>query len=405
MQAMVIPSRSASARAVTSSTLVRPLCFLVDEDFSIRQSLASQLRRHDIDVVEFVSCSYLEMTEAQRPDIVFIAVMRSDPHKCVRALSALKDFGYSGPVQLFGRADARLIESFNLIGADRALTMLPPLPMPIEFGALRRIILDQKLAAAADPGSIPLDVALARNMVKFHYQPKLDLRTGIVVGAELLARVEHPELGLLAPDRFLARAHEDSLLKLAKLAFVEAADASSHFLDLGVALQLSLNVGAINLSQLPVDDLTSAHRLKRGDWPGLTLEVPVLHLANKSEAVRAYLPRLQQSKVSLAIDNFGLRAFQLGLLNRIPVSEIKIDRTLIDGCSVNADNARICQTIIQMAHNFGCKAIAVGISTRADQQRLMEMDCDVGQGFLFGKPMDRKKMDALIASFKGQAQR
>ncbi len=402
---MSIPPRSSAHKsAATSSTAARPLCFLVDEDFSIRQALASQFRRHDIDVVEFVSCSHLEI-EAQRPDIIFIAVTRSDPHKCVRALSALKDFGYCGPVQLFGRADAELIESFNIIGTDRSLTMLPPLPMPIEFAVLRRIIFDRKLAAAIEPGTIPLDVALARDIIKFHYQPKLDLKTGVIVGAELLARAAHPELGLLPPERFLARASEESLLKLAQLAFVEAAGASSHFLDLGVALQLSINVGAINLPQLPIDELTSAHRLKRSDWPGLTLEVPVLHLANKIETIKSYLPRLQKSKISLAIDNFGPRAFQLGLLNRIPVSEIKIDRTFVEGCSANPGNARICQTIIQMAHNFACKACAVGIATRTDQQRLTEMDCDVGQGFLFGKPMDRKQMDALIASFKGHAAR
>ena len=402
---MAIPSRSSFTKAVASPAAARPLCFLVDEDFSVRQALASQLRRHDIDVIEFVSCSHLEMTEAQQPDIVFIAVTRNEPHKCVRALSALKDCGYRGPVQLFGRAPGELIESLNIVAADLALTTLPTLPMPIEFAALRRIIFEQKLAASAEPGTIPLDLALTRNMIRFHYQTKLDLKTGIIIGAELLARLAHPELGLLPPERFLARAHEESLLKLARLALVEAADAASHFLELGVALRLSINVGAFNLAQLPVDELASAHRLKRADWPGLTLEVPVLHVANKIEIVKSCLPRLRQSKMSLAIDNFGLRAFQLGLLNQIPACEIKIDRVLVDGCSTNANNAKICQTIIQMAHNFGCKAVAVGIAAQTDQRRLIELGCDAGQGFLFGKPIDRKQMDALIASFKDRERR
>lgn len=402
---MVVSSQVAPAEAVASLVAARPLCFLVDQDFSVRQTLASQLRRHDVDVVEFVSCSHLEMLDAQRPDIVFIAVDRNEPHKCVRALRSLKDCGYSGAIQLFGRADLNLIKSFNTIGTDLALTMLPPLPMPIEFSVIRRIILDQKLAATTEPASVPLDLALARNMIKFYYQPTLDLRTGVIVGAELLARLAHPELGLLTPERFLLRAHDDALLKLARLAFVEAIDAGSHFMELGVKLRLSINIGTINLPQLPIEELSGEQRLKRGDWPGLTLEIPAAQVANKFDMLKSDMGRLQRSKVAIAIDNFGIRAFQLGLLNKIPVSEIKIDRTLVEGCSANSDNARICRAIIQIAHSFGCKASGVGIATRADQKCLTEFGCDIGQGALLGKPMDRKQLDALIASFKGHPKR
>jgi EAL domain-containing protein (putative c-di-GMP-specific phosphodiesterase class I) len=87
----------------------------------------------------------------------------------------------------------------------------------------------------------------------------------------------------------------------------------------------------------------------------------------------------------------------------MPVSEIKIDRSLVEGCASTSTNANICKTIIQIAHNFGCRAAAVGVSTAADLQLLTELGCDTGQGFLLGKPMTAPQLDALVASFLGQA--
>ena len=102
----------------------KPLCFLMDEDFAVRQDLARELRRQDVDVVEFSgSDRFADMVEGQNPDIVFVNVNRAAPHECVRALLALKDCSYSGAIQLFGRCEPKLLDSFNTIGADCALTM------------------------------------------------------------------------------------------------------------------------------------------------------------------------------------------------------------------------------------------------------------------------------------------
>src|SRR5215469_7727146 len=97
----------------------KPLCFLMDEDFAVRQDLARGLRRQDVDVVEFSGCDrFADMVEEQNPDIVFISLNKAAPHECVRALSALKDCSYAGAVHLFGRCEPKLLDSFNLIGAD-----------------------------------------------------------------------------------------------------------------------------------------------------------------------------------------------------------------------------------------------------------------------------------------------
>jgi EAL domain-containing protein (putative c-di-GMP-specific phosphodiesterase class I) len=382
-----------------------PLCFLVEEDVIFRQNFARQLRQHDIDTVEFSNTSrFMGMVDERSPDIVFVNLNSTAPHECVRALSALKECKYSGAVQLFGSCNPKLLESLNIIGADCSLRMLPPLTKPIEFTTIHKIVLEQKLfAPVALSDEISLDDALAKNLLSFLYQPKLDLKTRTMLGVELVARVTHPERGLLTPDRFLKGANDDALLKLSRAALVDAIKASAHFLALGVNLRPAINISADNLLRLPVTELVQACRPEHKDWPGLILEIPERQMHHKIDLLKVHAPRLRQSGVSLALDNCGLAALRLDIMNQIAVAEIKIDLTLIEGCASNPGAAKICKSVIQIAHNFGAEAVAIGISTEADLRKLLDLGCDTGQGFLLGKPVTMQQMDALIAAFRGKA--
>jgi EAL domain-containing protein (putative c-di-GMP-specific phosphodiesterase class I) len=379
-----------------------PLCFIVDEDFVFRHDLAKELRRDDIDTVEFSSSSRLtDMIDEQNPDIVLVNLNTAAPHECVRALLALKECRYAGAVQLFGHCEPRILESFKTIGVDGALAMLPPLQKPIKVATIHNILRDRKLSASPAPSSgVSLKDALSKQTVKFLYQPKLSLKTGLMVGAEAVARIAHPQLGLLSPDQFLKGADEEALLNAA---LVDAIRASIHFHESGVALQLAINISADNLLALPISDLALMHRPERGDWAGVILEVPERQVINKIEALKARAPKLLEVGVSIAIDNFGRGSTCWNVLNQISFSEIKIDRSLVDGCATNPANAKVCKTLIQMAHNFGCRAVAVGISAEADFQTLRQLDCDCVQGFLIGKPMSVREIDVLIASLKSSA--
>ncbi len=375
----------------------------MDEDFAVRQDLARGLRRQDVDVVEFSgSDRFADMVDEQNPDIVFVNLNKVAPHECVRALLALKDCSYSGAVQLFGRCEPKLLDSFNIVGADCALTMLSPLIKPLEFAKIHRIILERKRGATASVASgVSLRDALAKNLIRFVYQPKVELKTGIMIGTEVLARVAHPERGLLAPKEFLKGADEEDLITLARLTLVNAVKVSAHFLELGIALRAAINIGADSLLRLPIADLVLMHRPDRNDWPGILLEVPERQAANKIGPLAARFAGLQRAGAALAIDNFGGGPFRLGILNQIPFAEIKIDRSLVEGCATS--NTNMCKAIVQTAHSFGSKAVAVGISTEADLQALFAMDCDIGQGHMLGKPLALQEFDAVIANFKGRA--
>ena len=390
----LISSDTVAARTVNS------LCFIMDKDFVFRQSLATELRRTGIDVVELSASSRLpDMVENQNPDIVLVNVDRMAPHECVRTLMALKECSYAGAVQLFGNCDLAALDSLNLVGADCTLTMLQPLQKPIKAATLHRIISDRKLGSLpASPGSVTLSEALARDLVTFLYQPKFDLKAkNLVVGAEAMARVNHPTFGMLTPDRFLKGADQDDLLNLASHALVNAARSSVHFHQLGLAMQISINIGVENLLALPISDIVSRYRPERNDWGGVLLEITGRQLLNKSATLTRLLTELQQANIPIAMDNFGVGALYLDVLNQIKCAEIKIDRSLVEGCASDAGKRRICKSIIQLAHNFGALAVAVGVSNEADFNTLTGLDCDLAQGFLFGKPMTVGEIDSLIA--------
>jgi hypothetical protein len=135
------------------------------------------------------------MIDEQNPDIVLVNVNNAAPHECVRALLTLKECRYAGAVQLFGHCEPKILESFKIIDVDGALAMLPPLQKPIKAATIQNILRDRKLGAvpSAPISGISLKDALSKRAVKFLYQPKLSLKTGLMVGAEVVARIAHPQ--------------------------------------------------------------------------------------------------------------------------------------------------------------------------------------------------------------------
>ncbi len=298
-----------------------------------------------------------------------------------------------------------MLESFKTIGLDKSLAMLPPLQKAIKVATLHGIIRNRGLCVASSQSAgVSLKEALAKKMVTFFYQPKLDLKKGLIVGAEVVARIAHPQLGILMPDQFLKGADEEAMFDLTRLAVVNAVKTSAHYHELGEAFQLSINIGVDMLSRLPISDLVLMHRPDRPDWVGLLLEIPERQVVNKIELLKSRVPKLQQSGVSMAIDNFGRGSFCVNILNQIPFAEIKIDRSVVENCATNPGHAKICKALIQMAHSFDCRAVAVGVAAPADLQTLRTLGCDMGQGFLLGKPMTAQQIDSLVANSKGERQ-
>ncbi|MGB6799549.1 MAG: EAL domain-containing protein [Xanthobacteraceae bacterium] len=170
-----------------------------------------------------------------------------------------------------------------------------------------------------------------------------------------------------------------------------------HFQELGLAMQISINIGVENLLSLPVVDIVSRYRPERNDSGGILLEITGRQFVSKGTALMPLLEKLREAGIPIAVDNFGVGAIYFDVFNQVRCAEIKIDRSLIEGCASDSGKRRTCKSIIQMAHNFGALTVAVGVSNETDLKTLTELDCDLAQGFLFGKLMTVGEIDSLIA--------
>jgi EAL domain-containing protein (putative c-di-GMP-specific phosphodiesterase class I) len=248
-------------------------------------------------------------------------------------------------------------------------------------------------------GTVPhVDIhqALQEGWLEMWYQPKIDLRRKCLAGAEALARINHPTLGVLLPQSFLAGVGDDDLTRLTEHALLATLRDWSLFDEAGFNLKLSINVPVTVLLRLPVPTLVKENRPQDSRWPGLVVEVTEDQIVRDISLAQEIAKQLKISGVSVAIDDFGGGYSSLASLRELPFAELKIDHTFVKNCAVEGTNGAICQTAIDLAHRFGSQAVAEGIENVADLQALQVMRCDFGQGVLLAPPMPAQRFIALL---------
>jgi EAL domain-containing protein (putative c-di-GMP-specific phosphodiesterase class I) len=374
-----------------------PLCFVVDEEASIRHFLSLVLHGAGVDTDEFADGAALrEAAETRVPDLVFHNISL-DSADAIKSVVMLGEKGYRGAVQLMSGRGAAVLEHVKSVGAQQKLNMLPVLKKPFDTDAIVNIIRELKLGAPPTVAArIGLDEALAQGWIEFWYQPTIDLRKKQLAGAEAFARARHPQHGVVLPSAFLPGAQFGSLTTLAERALAGALKAGRNFAKLGINLRLTVNISAEVLAKLPVEDIVRQHNPAPEKWPGLTIDVPEEQIITDLALATKIGSRLAPLNVRLAVDSFGRGYAALAGLSELPFAELKLDRAFITDCGTDRVNAPLCKTVIDLAHNFGRAAVATGIEKAADAVALVSMGCDYGQGFLLGQPMPEERFVSLL---------
>lgn len=243
---------------------------------------------------------------------------------------------------------------------------------------------------------IAIAEALRNNWFEIWYQPKIDLKRKCLAGAEALARIHHPQLGVLLPGSFLPEVDQDGVVELAQHALLATLCDWTMFDEAGFNLHLAINVPVGVLLKLPIAQLVNEYRPQSEQWPGLIVEVTEDQIVRDIALANEIAAQLRISGVSIAIDDFGAGYSSLSSLRDLPFAELKIDRSFVRNCATDATNAAICQTAIDLAHRFGSGAVAEGIENQADLQALMVMGCDFGQGVLIAPPMPKERFLDLL---------
>jgi EAL domain-containing protein (putative c-di-GMP-specific phosphodiesterase class I) len=260
----------------------------------------------------------------------------------------------------------------------------------------------QKLfAAEADEpepanGKLTLGDVLRLDLFEQWYQPKIDLRAKRLVGAEALVRARRRDGSLISPGAFLPGAAEADMLALTERVILTALRDFEDCAAAGAALKLSVNVPASAFVKLPIAQLLREERPKAGNWPGLILEVTEDEVMHDLKIANEVADQLRALNCSLALDDFGAGYSSLARLRQLPFSELKIDRSYVTDCHVDKVNAGLCETIVELAKRFELKTVAEGIETPHESHKLQGIGCDIGQGYLFAKPMAKAAFVALL---------
>lgn len=397
MNATPAQASPAAATPEARSEARAPLCFVVDADASIRHFLSLILHGAGIDTEEFSDGQAVRPVLSQRqPKLVFlnIALDSADAIECVIALGRS---GYTGAVQLMSARGSAVLAHVKSIGEQHHLRMLPVLKKPFETGVILKILQELKLGdPPAIAGRVDLDEALTKKWIEFWYQPKIDLRRKQLVGVEAFARARHPQDGVLMPSAFMPGAREPALVALSELALDQALKASLNFSKLGISLRLAVNIPINALVKVPVSDIVSSHRGKFEKWPGVIIDVAEEQIVSDLALANDITKKLEHLDVRLAVDDFGRGYSSLARLKELPFAELKLDRAFVTDCGTDKVNAPLCKTVIDLAHNFGSIAVAVGIEKASDALALVSMGCDYGQGFLLGQPMPEERFISLL---------
>ncbi len=245
-----------------------------------------------------------------------------------------------------------------------------------------------------------LDEAIDRGEVWVAYQPKLDIATRRIVGAEALARWTHPDKGPIAASEFVAAAEQHNRIgKLTDFVLENAVATGSQISRRGGDFDIAVNLSARLLTDKGFTLRLSALLARHGLAPQyLTLELTeTAALAGSGEGLEM-ISRLRDLGVNIAIDDYGTGLSTLEYLKKIPATEIKIDQSFVKGMVDNRSDRLMVQSTIELAHSLGRKVVAEGVEHREILDLLIEMKCDIAQGFAVGRPMSLETLTKRIST-------
>lgn len=241
--------------------------------------------------------------------------------------------------------------------------------------------------------------ALDRDEFFLVYQPQVDARTGKITGMEALLRWQHPDLGLLAPDKFIYLAEDNGfIISLGEWVLRTACRQNKIWQDQGLpAVRVAVNLSAKQFGQYRLDEVIASTLLDTGlDPRWLELEITESTIMKDAEKNTAILQRFKEMGISLAIDDFGTGYSSLSYLKLFPLTRLKIDRAFVRDITTNPDDAAIARIIIDIASTLKLSVIAEGVETRAQMQFLSFNNCVEMQGYLFSRPVRAEEFAKLL---------
>jgi diguanylate cyclase (GGDEF)-like protein len=255
----------------------------------------------------------------------------------------------------------------------------------LESRAVRRLGLAGDLRRALETGELEV-----------YFQPKVTLADRHLVGVECLARWQHPVHGMVAPEDFVAVAeHTGQLDKLTEVVLAEGLRRCREWADADRPLSIAVNLSARTLLDPSFPSVVERLLREYGVSAGqVTFEIAEAGMLGDTERALPTLIRLRDLGVRLSVDDFGTGASSLSYLRRLPVHEVKIDQSFVQGMATDSGDLAIVRAVIGLSREFGLTVVAEGVESELTLGLLEEMGCEIGQGFLFSRPLPYERLEA-----------
>lgn len=374
---------------------------VVDDDEFVRGLVARQLRSLGQTQVATAgdAQSALSTLRSQHFDLVVCDLMMPGTD----GVELVRDLGLARPgiaVILISSADPKLLRTAHQLAQRRAVRVLGTLCKPVQAVALRKLV---ELLAVQEPqpaarnishSSDEVDEAAVREALRLDQfsivvQPQVCLHTGQMTGTEALVRWNSPELGLVTPNRFLGVMERCGLLdQLTDRVLRRAIEAAGQWQQQGISARIAVNFAPQSLSAEALPErIAELARASAIPASRLIVEMTEQRVLQDLSDNLEVLTRLRLRDIELSIDDFGTGYSSLDRLQKIPFTELKIDRCFVIAAERDSDARRIVESCVQLAHHLGLRTIAEGVETASTLELMKALGVDIVQGYYFAKPM------------------
>ena len=356
--------------------------------------------------------AFLVEIKRSQPSLIVLdlALGQSDAVEVIRKLDVLK---FPGMVLLISGRDEATLAEIERIGRSHGLWMVPSLRKPFRAAELKARLQSVSKPETSNPESgtsappegppnsrIDLGIALQRHWLEVWYQPKIDLRSLTVSGAEALIRARHPERGIVQPVDLLPPAGDPLYNPLSIFVAQRTLADWNTISSAGHPLKLAINMPASVLNAPGFVDVVRKLLPASPGFPGLIVEVTEDEIIRNPDWIHEVAMQLRLCNVALSIDDFGSAYASLSRLKDMPFREIKLDRSFVSNCGADRLKRSLCQTVVDLAHRFGATACGEGVETAEELHCLTELGFDTVQGYYFARPMPLRPFLKFLANRK-----
>lgn len=390
---------------------------ILDDDPFALKMLARQVERvgerddSGFEVIQCTSGSQAVTRLARKPGDVRLVLcdLQMPEMDGVEFVRRLVDLGYAGALAFVSGEDPKVLQAAGQLAEAHGLRVLGTLEKPVPFERIQQVLKSALYEAVAVPSDQvrsytfdDLRHAIDNGELLNHYQPKVDLRTGVVTGVEALVRWRHPVHGTVMPGEFIALAEDYGLISEVGAAVLRTALCDARrWHDAGHHLEVAVNVSMASLQALEFpDELVRSAREAGVPLSHLTLEITETRLMENPRSQLDILTRLRLKNVGLSIDDFGTGYSGLTQLKNLPFGELKIDRGFVHHAARNPAMRAILEASLGLARQLRMKTVAEGVEDEEDWNLLRSTDCQLAQGYFIARPMPCERIEPWLSEWE-----